>query len=75
MVVAPTIWNSLPLELLSCVFVSTFKSKLKTWLHGKTHKFLSVDSAKTLVHAVITSTVDYCNSLLYGQPKCVLRDL
>ena len=32
----------------------------------KVRKFLSVDSAKTLV--------DYCNSLLYGQPKCVLRD-
>ena len=41
----------------------------------KIHKFLSVDSAKTLVHAFIASTVDYCNSLLYGQPKCVLRDL
>ena len=38
-------------------------------------KFLSVDSAKTLVHAFITSKVDYCDSLLYGQPKCVLRDL
>ena len=35
-------------------------------------KFLSVDSAKTLA---ITSKVDYCDSLLYGQPKCVLRDL
>ena len=33
----------------------------------KVRKFLSVDSAKTLVN--------YCNSLLYGQPKCVLRDL
>ena len=39
-------------------------------------KFLSVDSTKTLVHAfIITSIVGYCNSLLYGQPKCVLRDL
>ena len=33
----------------------------------KVLKFLSVDSAKTLAN--------YCNSLLYGQPKCVLRDL
>ena len=38
----------------------------------KFRKFLSVDSAKTLVHAFVTSKVDYCNSLLYGQPKCVL---
>ena len=41
----------------------------------KIRKFLSVDSAKTLVHAFISSKVDYCSSLLYGQPKCVLRDL
>ena len=41
----------------------------------KIRKFLSFDSAKTLVHAFITSKVDYCNSLLYGQPKCVLQDL
>ena len=41
----------------------------------KIRKFLSFDSTKTLVHAFITSKVDYCNSLLYGQPKCVLQDL
>lgn len=36
---------------------------------------ISVDSAKTLVNLFITSKVDYCNSLLFGQPKCVQRDL
>ena len=41
----------------------------------KIRKFFSADSAKTLVHTFITSKVDYCNLLLYGQPKCVLRDL
>ena len=30
------------------------------------------NSAKTLVHASITSNMDYCNALLYDQPKCVL---
>lgn len=48
-----------------CHFLITFQIR----------KFLSFDSSKTLVHTFITSKVDYCNSLLYGQPKCVLRDL
>ena len=32
--------------------------------------FLSVDTTKTLMHAFVTSNIDYCNSLLYGLPKC-----
>ena len=32
-------------------------------------KFLSVDTTKTLIHAFVTSHVDYCNALLAGIPQ------
>ena len=41
----------------------------------KIRKFLSYDTCKILIHAFITSTIDYCNLLLYGQPKCILSRL
>ena len=41
----------------------------------KTRKFLSYDTCKTLIHAFVTARIDYCNSLLYGQPKCILKRL
>ena len=33
-------------------------------------KFLSEKATVTLIHAFVTSHLDYCNSLLYGVPKC-----
>ena len=38
-------------------------------------KFLSEDSTKTLIHAFVTSHLNYCNSLLYGTPKYQLDRL
>ena len=36
---------------------------------------LSDDAAKVLVHAMITSKLDYCNAILYGLPSCNLKYL
>ena len=35
----------------------------------KLKNYLSRENLLTLVHAFITSRLDYCNSLLYGVPK------
>ena len=38
-------------------------------------KFLTVQSTKTLVHAFVSSHLDYCNALLFGLPKYQLDRL
>ena len=35
---------------------------------GRIRRYLSDDEAKTLIHALVKSRLDYCNSLLHGLP-------
>ena len=44
------------------------------WIKKIRH-LLTFHAAKTLVHALIISRLDYCNSLLTGLPKCELNRL
>ena len=41
-------------------------SSYKIWSIWKIRRFLTTNSTKSLVHAVIISGLDYCNTLLYG---------
>ena len=45
------------------------------WKIGKIRKYLTEDAAKTLVHASITSRLDYCNSLMAGLPATLTNKL
>jgi len=45
------------------------------WQLSLIRSCLTTDSAKTLVHAFISSRLDYCNSLLVGAADCVIRNL
>ena len=37
---------------------------------GRVRKYLSREQMERLIHAFISSRIDYCNSLLYGLPSC-----
>ena len=41
----------------------------------KIRRFLSEDAAKTMVHTLINSKLDYCNSILNGLPNTTLEFL
>ena len=38
-------------------------------------KYLTKECTETLIHAFISSHLDYCNSLLFGVPECHLHKL
>ena len=42
---------------------------------AKIRRYLSHDTAKTIVHSYITSRLDYCNVLYYGPPKYLIDRL
>ena len=47
------------------------------WLYNirRIRKYISKESTETLIHAFISSRIDYCNSLLFGLPEYQLHKL
>ena len=47
------------------------------YLHNirKIRKYLTLDSTRCLVHALVMGRVYYCNSLLYGLPRSIINKL
>ena len=47
------------------------------YLHNlrRIRRYLSQDCLVTLIHAFVTSRLDYCNSLMYGLPQCHISKL
>ena len=58
-------------NLSMSIYVSKVYSKAFRGLYSirQIRKYLSEDATKVVVHAFVTSHLDYCNSLLYGIPK------
>ena len=42
---------------------------------SRIRKYLTRNSVEVLIHAFVTSKLDYCNSLLYGLPKSLFQNL
>jgi len=42
---------------------------------GQIRQYITSDATKSLVNSLVTSRLDYCNSLLYGVPKTTLNKL
>ena len=38
-------------------------------------RYLSLEACQVLIHSLVFSHLDYCNSLLYGLPECVIGKL
>ena len=42
---------------------------------GRNRHILSDDDTETIVHSIVSSRLDYCNSLFYGVEKSVINKL
>ena len=57
--------------------ISRSCSRAFFWLHNikRIRQFLPRDKLEMVLHAFVTSRIDYCNGLLYGLPDCEIGKL
>ena len=62
-------------KLTIAIYISKTCNSAFYYLYNlvRIRKYLSKDNTKTLIHAFISSRVDYCNSVLYGLPEYQLN--
>ena len=74
-IVTAHIWTKL--FLLNQIHITKASSAAFFHLYNirRIRKYLSKENTETLIHAFVSSRIDYCNSLLYGVPNCHLHKL
>jgi len=75
MVKTELIWTSMKYAVTAgnASFLSLRLRHLRLLRHMR--RSLSTQSATTLVHAFVTSRIDYCNVVFFGAPKSVTNKL
>ena len=63
------------MKLISHVNTVCQKSHNQLWNIGKIQKYLSQDTKETIVHAFVTTRLDYLNSFIYGIPDYIIKRL
>ena len=63
------------MKLISHVNTVCQKAHNKLRNIGKIQKYLSQDTEEIIVHAFVTTRLDYLNSLLYGMPDYIIKRL
>ena len=63
------------MKLITHVNTVCQKAHNQLWNIGKIQKYFSQDTKEIIVHAFVTTRLDYLNSLLYGMPDYTIKRL